>query len=128
MATTDPNRAYLYAADLLTRLDIPRPTRIVTDIVVRGTNGDGAERVARKKTVRWEFGQTRGLSEAQYLLFAANRPADGRVKIRTEWPAEGNAGTHYADCLAVMSRKLGYDRRGGRYYGLVVGFTEVELV
>jgi hypothetical protein len=126
MATTDPHRAYLYMADGVTRLDIPRPTAIVTEPVVRGTNGDGSERVARKRKVTWTFGQSYGLSEADYLLFTANRPADGRVKIRTEWPPEGATGAQYADCLAVMSPLLGVDKRGGRYYGLVVAFTQVE--
>ncbi|HEY8599111.1 MAG TPA: hypothetical protein VIL85_11815 [Thermomicrobiales bacterium] len=126
MSTLDNNRAYLYALDGVTRLLIPRPTEIVTERVSRGTNADGSERLARKRKVTWKFGQSYGMSEAQYLLFTANRPANGRVRIRTEWPAEGATGAHYTDVLAVMSPLLGVDRRGGRVYGLVVAFSQVE--
>lgn len=126
MSTVDNNRAYLYALDGVARLAIPRPTEIDTDLVPRGENGDGSTRVARKRKVTWKFGQSYGMSEAEYLLFTANRPANGRVRIRTEWPAEGATGAHYVDAKGMMSPLLGVDRRGGRVYGLVVTFTQVE--
>jgi len=128
MSVADNNRAYLYAIDGITRVLIPRPTTTITELIQRGTNADGSARLARKRKVTWKFEQFFGLDQAEYLQFTAHRPVNGKVKIRTLWPAEGGSGEMYVDALAQMSPLLGIDRRSGRIYGLVVGFTQVVRV
>lgn len=124
MPTTDNNRENLYLLDGITRVDIPVPTASALEDVPRGTNGDGSERIARKKKLVWSFDGP--LTEAEYLTLTTNRPPNGRVKIRVNWPPDGATGALYIDCRAYMKRNVGGTRRRGLWYGLTAEFSEVE--
>lgn len=115
--------AALYATTTSTTpIAIPQPLETIVERVPRGTFADGSQRFALGRRVTWRF---RPLTEAQFALFLTTRPANGRVKFRTWWPAEGSTAGGYRDCTGIMALDTPARVQGGRYRNAEIVFTEV---